>query len=195
MVGHRICSECWSWVNHLKVEDSHLLPVSSVLRLYIYVLVIYLAGRNIYLDVTAAAEVNVLTLWEFNNKLLNECGNVVVADNCALPLLNSQYLRRKQNAQVLLYLNLAAQSPVGELLLTCKEAGLSREDTSATADYLALTHTAVTLSTASGRQVNLLLCKCGKECSAGCNLYLFFTVVNVYGNVSARKQFCLGKEQ
>ena len=65
-------------VDHLEIEYMHLLPILAVLGIDIYILEIYGNGRHVDLDVTAAAEIEVLAFGQFYHELLDEGSHVVV---------------------------------------------------------------------------------------------------------------------
>ena len=132
----------------MEIEHSELVPVSLVLVGNIDILEVEFIGRDVNLDVLTALELKMLSLRKLDCELLDEGGNVVVADDLTFEFLDAECGVRDDDGEILLHLHLAAQSPMVVDLLAVEEAHLCREDGTAAFSHTALALSAVTLSTA-----------------------------------------------
>ena len=73
------------------------------------------------------------------DELLDECSNVLVGDNLALPFLDAEHGFVHLELEVVLDLDLATEAPVVLLLLAGEVHSLGGEDLSAALKHLALT--------------------------------------------------------
>ena len=115
----------------------------------------------------------------------------MVGNDLALELLHAENGLRNLDLEVFLDLHLAAEPPVVLDLLPVEEADLGREDGSATFIDLDLALAAVRLSTAGGRQEDVLLRKSVHEVSARLYVKVVFSVVDIDFYCALRAQFRL----
>ena len=97
--------------------------------------------------------------------------------------------------KVVLHLHLTAEPPMFLLLATGEEARFGRQYFTSALQYLALAHSAGTLSAAGGRQINILGSKRRKKRFAGRSREHPLAVVDIYGDLARGRQFGLGEQK
>ena len=90
----------------------------------------------------------VLAFGELDHELLDEGGHVLVGDDLAFKLLDRQGGLGNLDLEVVLHLDLAAQTPAFLDLFAVEEAGLGGENLSAALEHLHLALATVGLSAA-----------------------------------------------
>ncbi len=141
----------------------HLLPVGTILFVYVDVLIIHGDGGNIHLDVTAGAVVQCLSVRNLHAEFLDECGHVMVRNHLAFPLLHAEGRIGDYDIKVFLDLHLTAESPVVLDLLAGEMDGLRGEDAAASRENLTSALSAAALSAAGGGEENLFTGQSGEE--------------------------------
>ncbi len=113
MVGHRIGTERRFGVGRHQVPHLHPIPVGTERLVDLHIgecdAVVF---RNVHLNVTAAAELQVLALGQLHDELFEERRDVTIRDDRTLPLLDAQNGLGNLDFEVLLHLDLTAQTPM-----------------------------------------------------------------------------------
>ena len=171
IVGHGVSTDGGIGVLTFEREQTELLPcgqvgVTNQALVKILVVVDAVECRNLDLCIRTGLEVHVFAGRQSHLVLFNERSHVLVADNGALPFLDTHYGVVHGNLQIAFHLALTTQAPVLLLLLAREVTLLRVENFTAAVSYLQLALSAAALTATGRRQEDSLLRKCRKQRSA-----------------------------
>ncbi len=132
---------------------------------------------------------------EFYSELLNKCSNIMIGDNFTFKFLDTKDRIRNSNLKIFLDFHLTAKTPVVFDLLPIEEACLSWKDLPTAFKNLNLALSAVGLSTACGRQENLLLGQGAHQRATRCYLEGFLAGIDINLDCSRWSQLNLDPQQ
>ena len=180
IVGHGVGAYRVFRVDALEVEETVVLPGGPVWLVDIYVLVVEGTLGDVYLDVLAALEVEVLAVRDADGELLDEGCDVVVADYLALEFLDAEGAVWDADLEVFLDLDLAAQAHAFLDLLAVEMGLFGVEYLSAAFDHLHLALAAVGLAAAGGGEEDAFFRKGVHDVAALLDVEHLLAVVDVY---------------
>jgi len=96
--------------------------------------------RDINLYIRTGLEIN--RLFRADNQFFNECGNIIIGDDCGVHLFNAEYGLGYVYLKVVFYFQLAGQSFVCQFVFACEVGQFCGQDTAAALNHLAFAHTA-----------------------------------------------------
>ena len=196
MVGHRVGAERVFGVGRNQIPHLELVPVGAVLLIDIHVRELDgVVLRDVDLNVTAAAELEVLAFGQLHDELLEEGRNVAVGDDRTLPLLDAEHGFGDLDPEVFLHLDLTAQTPVVLGQLARNESGFGRQDIAAAFEHLTFAHAARTAAAAGRRQEHLVVGQRRKQRRAALGGDDLLAVVDVDRHFARRGQFSLCEEK
>ena len=158
VVGHGVSADGGFGVLTLEREEAELLPCGQVSvadegLVEVLIVIDAVEGRNANLSVATRLEVHVLSGRQSDLVLLDEGGDVLVANNGALPFLDTEDAVGDLDSKVALYLALTAKTPVILDFLAGEVALLGIENLATALYDLALTLAAGALTTASRGEI------------------------------------------
>ena len=196
MVGHRIGAERRFGVGRHQIPHLELVPVGAELRVDVHVGELdRIVLRDVDLDVAARTEIEVFTLGQFHDELLDKGRNVAVRDHLALPLLDAEHGFGNVDFQVLLHLDLTPQTPMILGHFTRNEARFGRQDVAAAFEHLAFAHAARTAAAAGGRQKDVVVGERYEQRRTALGGQHLLAVVDVDRHVARRRELRLRIEK
>ena len=132
----------------LDSEETVFLPVAPVDRIDVHICEVDVVLRDVNLDVFTGLEVDILSFRKLDGELFYKGCDVLVGNNFAFEFLDAEGALRNRNPEIVLNLDLAAESPAVFDLLAGEEACFGREDGASAFDDSDFALSAVCLSTA-----------------------------------------------
>ena len=196
MVGHRVGAERRLGVGRHQIPHLEFVPVGAELLVHVHRRELDgVVLRNVDLDITAAAELEVLALGQLHDELLEESRDIAVRDHGALPLLDAQHGLGNTDFHILLDLHLAAETPVVLGQLARDEARLGGQNVAAAFEHLTFAHAARTAAAARRRQEHLVVGQRRKQRRTAFGRDDLLTAVDVDHDVARGGQFRLRIEK
>ena len=196
MVGHRISTERRLRILGHQIPHFHLVPISAESFIDIHVAELdFIVLRNIYLNISAATEIERLALGQFYDELFEESGDIAVRHHFALPFLDTENGCRNLDFQILLDLDLTTQTPMVLLLLAGEEVHLGRQDIAAAFQDLTAAHSARTAAAACRRQKYSVIGQRNEQRISAFGAYDLLASVDVDFHLSRRSQLGFRQQQ